>query len=103
MFIHSGERTSSLRALSMISASGNQCGCALLFVQGSRANIPLPPAQVDDDDGEHCRLSLLADFDGLVVCDEECGISFCEQSINERMLKSVLRLDFFNGGSIFSD
>jgi hypothetical protein len=52
----------------------------------------LPPVSVDDDDGEYCRLSLLVDFDGLVVC--------CEQSINERMLKSVFRLGFFNGRSM---
>ena len=83
----------------MISASGNQCDCEVVFVQDNRPAIPLPA----EDDGEYCRLSLLADFDGLVVWQDEWRVSFCEQSINERMLKFILRLDFFNGGSIFDD
>ena len=89
-----GENGWILRALSMMSASGSQFGCALCD-HDKRGVVLLSPV-VDEDDGEYCRLSLLTDFDGLVVCEGEWGVS----SMSERMLKSEVRLGFFAGRSM---
>ena len=85
-----------LRALSMMSASGSQLGWALCD-HDNRGVVLFSPVVVDDEHGEYCRLSLLTDFDGLVVWGEgDGGVS----SMSERMLKSEVRLGFFGGRSM---